>query len=319
MEEKTVAKLTNAQIAQFDEEGYLVIEDVLNPQQDLDPVIEEYSVILDRLARELYERDEISSLYTDLPFAKRLTQIQYQSGKSYSQHFEIALPKRNVADDTPVSVGPAIFSLLRNAKLLDAVESLIGGEIYANPIQHVRLRQPAHLSANPNAPIIWHQDNAFMMPEADETEMVTLWIPLLDATIENGCLQLIPYSHRDGLQQHCNPSVAIPDRLIRSDDAVPVPLQQGGVLFMHRLMEHAPLANRSDTIRWSFDLRYNPSDKPSGRDVQPGFVARSRSRPETEVRDYEAWSALWYQTRTKLAGQPDPVYERWGADEPGCA
>ena len=128
-----MAKLTNAQIAQFDEEGYLAIEDVLNPQQDLDPVIEEYSVILDRLSRELYERDEISSLYTDLPFAKRLTQIQYQSGKSYSQHFDIALPKRNVAEDTPVSVGPAIFSLLRNAKLLDAVESLIGGEIYANP------------------------------------------------------------------------------------------------------------------------------------------------------------------------------------------
>ena len=161
--------------------------------------------------------------------------------------------------------------------------------------------------------------NAFMMAEADKTEVVTLWIPLLDATVENGCLQLIPYSHRDGLQQHCNPGVAIPDRLIRSDDAVPVPLQQGGVLFMHRLMEHAPLANRSDTIRWSFDLRYNPSNKPSGRDVQPGFVARSRSRPETEVRDYETWSALWYQTRARLAGQPDPVYERWGADEPGCA
>ena len=311
--------LSDAQVAQFEEQGYLALEDVLDPRQDLDPVIEEYSLILDRLARELYERDEISALHAGLPFARRLTQIQYESGKSFTQHFDIALPKRNVAEDTPFSVGPAVFDLLCNARLLDAVESLIGGEIFANPIQHVRLRQPAHLSANPRPLLSWHQDNAFMMPEADATEVVTLRIPLLDATVANGCLQVIPYSHRDGLQQHCSPGVNIPDRLIRGDEAVPVPLQQGGVLFMHRLMEHAPLPNHTDTIRWSFDLRYNPSGKPTGRDVQPGFLARSRSHPETEVRDYEIWSALWYRTRRKLAGQPDPVYERWGADEPGCA
>ena len=219
-----------------------------------------------------------------------------------------------------------MFNLLRNETVLDIVESLIGPEIFANPIQHVRLRQP--VASTPSAPAAattevapdwFHQDNAFMMPEADATEMVTVWLPLADAGVANGCLAVVPFSHRDGLMLHCNPGVTIPPQLTRVGEAVPVPLPRGGVLLMHRLMHHGPLPNHSDTVRWSFDLRYNPAGQPSGREVQPGFIARSRARPETEIRDPEEWAALWHQTRATLAGQPDPVYERWSADEPGCA
>ena len=53
--------LTETQVAQFKEEGYLVVEDVLDPEQDLDPVIEEYAGVLDQLAQELYDNGEISS------------------------------------------------------------------------------------------------------------------------------------------------------------------------------------------------------------------------------------------------------------------
>ena len=318
--------LTESQIAQFTEEGFLALDDVLDPRQDLDPVVEEYTVILDRLARDLFAAGRISSTCSDLPFAERLTAIQFETGESYHQHFDIALPKRRVAEQTPISVGPAVFNLLRNETLLDLVESLIGPEIFANPIQHVRLKQP--VGTAPGAPATettavapdwFHQDNAFMMPEADATEMVTVWLPLVDASVDNGCLAVVPFSHRDGLMLHCNPGVTMPAQLTRAHEAVPVPLRRGGVLLMHRLMHHGPLPNHSDTVRWSFDLRYNPADQPSGREVQPGFIARSRARPDTEIRDPEQWAALWHQTRATLAGQPDPVYERWSSEEPGCA
>ena len=318
--------LSVSQIAQFTDEGYLVLDDVLDPRQDLDPVVEEYAVIMDRLARDLLDAGQISSTYSELTFAEQLTRIQFETGDSYHQHFDIALPKRGVAEQTPISVGPAVFSLLRNDTLLDLVESLIGPEIFANPIQHVRLRQP--VASAPRAPAAesteaapdwFHQDNAFMMPDADATEMVTVWLPLVDASVQNGCLAVVPFSHRDGLMLHCNPGVTIPPQLTRVGEAVPVPLRRGGVLLMHRLMHHGPLPNHSDTVRWSFDLRYNPAGQPSGREVQPGFIARSRTRPETEIRDPEEWAALWHRTRATLAGQPDPVYERWSSEEPGCA
>ena len=71
--EQTMPGLTERQIAQFTDAGYLVLEDVLDPRADLDPVVEEYTVIMHRLARDLFAAGRISSTCSDLPFAKRLT------------------------------------------------------------------------------------------------------------------------------------------------------------------------------------------------------------------------------------------------------
>ena len=178
----------------------------------------------DRELTQAFDAGRISSTHSELPFAERLTRIQFETGESYHQHFDIALPKRGVAEQTPISVGPAVFDLLRNETLLDIVESLIGPEIFANPIQHVRLRQPVTIGLGASAaesagvaPDWFHQDNAFMMPEADATDMVTVWLPLVDADVGNGCLAVVPFSHRDGLMLHCNPGVTIPAQLTRVD------------------------------------------------------------------------------------------------------
>ena len=42
-----------------------------------------------------------------------------------------------------------------------------------------------------------------MLPEADEATILTVWLPLTDATEQNGCMQVIPRSHREGLKDHC--------------------------------------------------------------------------------------------------------------------
>ena len=88
-----------------------------------------------------------------------------------------------------------MFNAIRNDKIMDAIEPLIGGEIYASPIQNVRLKIPEHLlPRDPKTGAIldgatpWHQDGAFFEPEVDGVDMVTVWFPLSDATIENGCL-----------------------------------------------------------------------------------------------------------------------------------
>ncbi len=88
---------------------------------------------------------------------------------------------------------------------------------------------------------------------------------------------------------------------------------------MHRRTKHSSLPNVSDTIRWSFDLRYNPIGQPTGRPMFPSWVARSRAHPETELRDPAEWARLWLEARDRLAGKGKQVTNRWGLEPPVCA
>lgn len=327
-----VSERVNAR--QFAEEGYLVVESLLDVRQDLEPLVEEYSAILDNLARRWYEEGKLTSTYADLPFGQRLIRVAEESGQPYYQYFEISLPQQAVTLDTPIHCGPAIFNLLRSPRLLDAVEALIGSEIYCNPIQHVRLKLPEHrLAASQRnggtAVVDWHQDQGVVLPEADESEILTVWLPIFDATEENGTLVVVPRSHRGELAPHCPPGdparagttagLRIPERYIPLDRARPVPVKRGGVLFMHRRTMHRSLPNRSADIRWSFDLRYNPVGQPTGRPMFPGFVARSRQNPASELQDWRVWRDRWHEARARLAGHTGVKYGRWNADSPMCA
>ena len=91
------------------------------------------------------------------------------------------LPIKDCKLDTPFWTGPAVFNVLTSDHLLDAVESLIGYEIYSNPIQHVRIKPPEKFVPKNKygEPIlgrtIWHQDHGVTTEEADETQMLTVW------------------------------------------------------------------------------------------------------------------------------------------------
>jgi phytanoyl-CoA hydroxylase len=236
------------------------------------------------------------------------------------------LPFEGVREETPIHLGPETFGLLRNPRLLDVVEQVIGGEIYSNPIQHTRIKPPerelpAHLQGSSLlAKTDWHQDKGVHLPEADDTHMLTVWLPLTDATEANGCLCVIPRSHRQGLVTHClRPGARIPDELL-DGQPIPVPVKRGGVLLFHHLTKHASLTNTSDGIRWSFDLRYHPIGQPTGRPAFPGFVARSRQNPASAVTDWRVWADLWRQTRSRLAEVQDPgKFTRWTGSEAICA
>ena len=195
-------------------------------------------------------------------------------------------------------------------------------------MQHVRIKPPEHLTpVNPDTGRIqlgitpWHQDNGVVLPEADETDMLTVWFPLTDASIKHGCLEVVPRSHRQGLLHHCpgDWGLEIPDRFLQRKAAVPMPMKRGDVLFLNRLTCHSALPNKSDEIRWSFDLRYNPVGQATGRGAFPGFVARSKAHPETELRDPEIWAQMWRDTRSRMAHSEDNPFNRWSKDDPVCA
>lgn len=332
--------LTAEQIAQFEEEGYLVVEGVLDPETVLDPVIEEYTEVLDTLVRDLYEREEISSLFEDLDFAERFIAVCIETGDVHKQYFDFSLPFQNVKPDTPFWAGQAVLNAFTDESLLDCVESLIGPEIYSNPVQHVRIKPPEHILpknqfGNPIlGETIWHQDQGVVVPEADETNMLTVWFALEDVDIEQGPLKVVPGSHKRGLLTHCpsyfgnGPKTAggrqIPESLFEAERMISLPVKRGDVIFLPKCTVHGSLPNVSDNIRWSFDLRYNPIGQTTGREAFPGFVARSRKHPERELRDAKVWTQMWSDTRRAMSkinqdGQTDVPFGRWKEGHPDCA
>lgn len=312
--------LTQSQIEEFETEGVLVVPDVL-PAPVLEAVKAEYAQLLDRL----YARWHAEGLVpppADMDFWQKLL-VSYEAGCDWFQPMDITLPGGEISAGTPMHQGPAVFDMLTCSRLLDMVESLIGPEITSNPIQHVRLKPPArtlrdgettaHIQATD-----WHQDRAVAHAEGDDTRMVTVWLAISDATLQNGCLQVVP--GKPQMYTHCpRKQTSIAPGLLDESRARPLPVKAGGAVIFHPLTPHASLDNVADDFRWSFDIRYNVTGQPTGRAHFPDFVARSRARPETELRDWQAWKRMWEECRARLAPAPHIPIHRWDGNAPVCA
>ena len=158
------------------------------------------------------------------------------------------------------------------------------------------------------------------MPEADETEQLTVWVAITEATVENGYLVSVPGSHREGPKAHCSQlAIAsepqVPDKLMEGREAVPLPVKRGGVVLFHKMNVHRTLSNRSQALRWSLDLRYHPIGQTTGRPAFPGFVARSRLDPDSELHDADVWAGNWEAARKTIVSGAyrDRIFEdtRW--------
>jgi len=314
--------LSRSEVDLFERQGYLVVEDLLAADV-LDPVRAEYAGLLDRLYAGWQSEGRVGPPETD-DFWGRL-RTAYRAGCDWFQPMDISLPGDRISAETPFHFGPAVFDMLTAPRLLDAVEALIGPEITSNPIQHVRIKPPAddlradeiraHVTATD-----WHQDRAVALAEADTTDMVTVWLAITDATVENGCLQVQPTGKAPEMLPHCpKTQTAIADGFVDEARAVPLPVGAGGAVIFHPLTPHASLVNRTDGFRWSFDLRYHVTGQNSGREHFPSFIARSRARPETELRDWRRWRAMWQAARSRLAETPHIDIHRWQGDAPHCA
>lgn len=316
--------LNAEQISFFEQNGYLVVDDVFDQDAIIKPVREEYAHLMLNLYRDWYENGLVGIAPEKLDFDGQLLEA-YKAGCDWFQPMDISLPGDEIKEDTPMHFGPAIFDFITSEKLLDMVEDLIGPEITSNPIQHVRIKPPAiNLNDNENRAHLtstdWHQDRAVGLEEADQTSMVTVWCAVSDATVENGCLQVIPGGHLEGMKPHCpKKQTAIADGFIDVNEAIPLPVKSGGVVLFHPLVPHGSLDNTTDGFRWSFDIRFNVTGQPTGRSHFPEFVARSRKNPDLALRDWRVWKAMWETARAEIAQKDHIDIHRWSSTAPACA
>ncbi len=282
-------RLTQEQIDTFFEQGYLRIEAALRPE-DLDPVQQELEGIVDREAKRLVAEGQLDSDYAELPFDKRLVPIAK------------ADPTCPDKVRVPSNVGEALFNFLHNDRLLDLVESLIGPEIYCNSTLHVRPKMPA--TGDYEGPLSrhewtqwspFHQDAGVLLPEADDTLVVTTWIPLVDTDEMMGALSVYPRLHTGPLLTHEHPTDGPGNWKIVDEELPPggpttVPVKRGGFLIFHPRTPHGSGPNKSDRIRWSMDLRWSDARKANGRPYRPGLLVRSQENPEL-IPTREEWIA----------------------------
>ena len=293
-------ELNQEQLQHFTKEGFLLVHDVL-ADIDLDPVIQEYEEHIDRRARELLGQGKLSQLYQDQSFEHRLVCICRENNEIYPELDIMHLR------------GKASFGFLRNKKLMAIVASIVGPEVTCSPIQHIRAKLPMGLTpGGADAHVApWHQDAGVTWNDADPYFILTVWIPLVEATEENGCLQIIPRVHGRGLLEHHSKvgvGTTIIDEEMPSHGVLNLPMKKGSVLLMHKEIPHRSTPNQSDAVRWSMDLRYQQTGTPTGRPFHPSFVVYSQSNPSSVLEDHETWSKMWGQALENSVGiQP----HRW--------
>lgn len=149
-----------------------------------------------------------------------------------------------------------VADLVRHPRVLDAVEDVLGPDIFCWGTS--LFVKDAH---NPSF-VSWHQDATYW--GLDKPDVVTAWIALSPATLESGCMKIIPGSqkweqieHRDTLAKENlltrGQELAVG---VNEDDAVAMPLAPGEMSLHHVLAAHASEPNRSDDRRIGVAIRY---------------------------------------------------------------
>lgn len=290
--------LAPEQIWQFGEDGFLIVRDLL-PVEAVQPLVDELAQKVDEAAHEAVERGVLdpASTFEDASFETRLALLCsacWERNWPWEEYFA----ERDISDQKQKPRTAGMFTLRTWPSLLDVVEAVIGSEILGHPQFNIRTKLPDQ----EETVLPWHQDLEFLMSEqAGSTLVLNFWIPLVKATAENGCLQMMRGSHRLDLLPHDlrvsvpgnRETIGITDADLPDCEVVTGELEVGDVLITSERLLHRSIPNRSDTVRWSVDTRYNAIGLPNGRPDVPGMVVRSRTRPEIIARSHDDWNQLF--------------------------
>lgn len=236
----------------YERDGYVVLRDIID-DQNLEPMRDFIKAKVDAHSSELYSEGKLSSLYEDESFERRYAAICE----------ELDILPRNWAFGV---FGRELYDLYNLPGVLHVIRLLLGSEVSNIGTPALRTKLPGSVITS----FPWHQDSQYLDQSAvgkkekhtGGLHMVTVWVPLVEATIENGCCWVIPGSHRWGLldgARDADMNIRMEADVEARGTPVPIPLKPGGALFMSNLTVHASKVNRTRKSRWSIDFRYFPT------------------------------------------------------------
>ena len=127
----------------------------------------------------------------------------------------------------------------------------------------------------------WHQDNAYYNAHASSETRMSTWIPLVDVDQENGCLWVVPGSHKYGIMEHgkyggqCPTSMGPAD--MEAEGAIECPMKAGSILLFSSDLWHHSKGNATGKVRRAFIVSYQEAMVPRGNADQ-WKILRSGSR-----------------------------------------
>ena len=269
------------QRAAYEHDGYLVIPELLDRT--------ELATLRSALAEVLRE-------------AKGLTEANDKFSITRTEDGGYAV--RRIFD--PIARHPAFHALVLNPKILDVVERLIGPNIQLHHTK-LNLKPPSSREAR----FEWHQDYPFF-PHTN-FDLLAVMVFLDDSTPENGCLRIIPGSHKWGPRNHLFAkdgafSSQLEDKRVLDDRSrwVPVPVPAGGIELHHCNMLHSSTANLGDKPRSAMVIQYRAADNVAlgGNMKNAGFGM--------QVRGVNPYRVRMVTGTFKLPGQIDDPLQRDG-------
>jgi phytanoyl-CoA hydroxylase len=185
-----------------------------------------------------------------------------------------------------VAEDPFWVRLVSDDRLLDLAERFVGPDI-ALFASHYICKPPYS-----GRPVLWHQDGAYWPLEP--MQVVTLWLAIDDSTPENGCLRVLPGSHREHLHELRErgdvDSVLGSESAAKVDEsaAVDLTLSAGDVEVHHPNIIHGSNANTSPNRRCGLTIRYIPTSTRITSKEQP-FPSALLLRGNPGVNVYQPW------------------------------
>lgn len=253
------SQFSPAEVAQFERDGFLIARGLAGPQ----------------VCREMLE-------LTRAGLEARLPPLEYEA----DLHYPGAPGSRNaVGGDTVRRLkeaharGPAFTQWLSDPALAGRLEQLLGPRVVM-PLAHhncVMTKQPRFSSETG-----WHQDMRYW--SFTRPDLVSVWLALGSERPENGCLWVIPGTHRIAVDRERLDAALflrpeLPENQAWIARKAPAPLEAGDVLFFHCLTFHSAGRNQTDETKYSVVFTFRPLDNPP----LPG--TRSASLPELLLPD----------------------------------
>jgi phytanoyl-CoA hydroxylase len=185
----------------------------------------------------------------------------------------------------PHELGGEWMALARDPGILDTVELLLGPNILL--YYSMMMMKPA----KSGAPAPWHQDFSFFVH--DQARLLACQVYLDDSTIENGCVHVVPGSHKLGLLNHYKDGVFT--EVVQGDTtpydqaAVPLPVKAGSIAFWHCMTLHSSQPNRSENPRRAIVFEYKD---PAARLLAGSFAPGETRITGTMVRGVDPGGEL---------------------------